>query len=1250
MGGSAAAMHEVPLAYVEKETDAAFRVRSKLKTVPAHAPPSRVESLGGGFVLQHDRFVSYRAIGKHVLLWETPVHESSADKPASGKASLAIELPESVAPQGVRVFESLDKQFVSICVVTCAKTIHRYCYKIEPTLFSTEGRDEVAFAMSSLPLQTSISAVCWLDECNVVVGGDDGAMIAINVGLSIFGHSHASFHEVALTDHVGLQWLWGGLGLGGARAHAVLAIVPVPDTNHDHDSTDTLVLSLSADYVLRVWSYEQLSCLCNQAIGSVLGLPADAAPAVAASMAIVDQRVLLHVTTTTTTTPHDIVLLRGELSPASIDLHVARRFVLEQLSVHVRLVDFSVDDARLFSVWRAPSTDYVVQHPLSLTGPKEVAGTVLRGMHAWTTKHAADDDALAKDIADLSQIDAFYMQRLGAPGRFNDECLRLTLSTLVTGPAPTLDGHRLRRALLDAVHRQWSLQDTKGSNPYALRSTVWRHVLAVATKHWAAENVPLGFVSCDLLGSPVLLRRNHMSVFFPASILGDRPATIADLYDSIVLPTFGAFPIASYYASLERQWQSDVLALDVTTSVTLLGVVHAGLLEDGSAGRHVPSVLARTANVLSGDAATQMALLDALVAHLALPRLSDDASMSSQDVAATDLALALHRMSAVVLHDMRAAAAASACFVTFLLDATPSFLAETTLRHLEASVRPALERSLANWSNVYWLCSQTQATSGVPVLQLFAASLLDEIVVDGDLGASTRSLIAAIADATKLLPFLQSNGLHSVLRVVLRHANDADDDAKRLYLLGECLLLEPTKTETVLDRAVRSLVRVVHLEGAAVVVELTTLLKEHVPKGLSSHVVSFLQAILVDVAEDDTTLEFVWYNLFKLYVADGAYESAHAALQKLVALGASAPSLDECVRYFVLQLCDAGRVDVVCDVSWGAFEAQVEELLLWQAANTHAHVSPAKSSQSASALYRLLYSFYVARSRFVHAARAMYSLFLRLELEPFASSILQVQRDALLAASNVLELVPEAHRWFVSQAGLASDAGDCALTVVSASDVYKQLLLVRGKLALPEHSLALGSLRSPEVVSLLLTHLASPPRAALRSIELASAIALAFELDMKVVVRAVTRAWVAGSIPESVLQTTLHHLHKASLSLAAIETALELRVAIPTWLRDSVVVTDGPQLLSLLLKYGALDDALATADALVPATEPLTIDSFGARTSAQVSWLPIALLDTLLASAMQVPALTSQAKKLATKVEAHFRYVKALDTAAVVRV
>ncbi|KDO18258.1 hypothetical protein SPRG_21688 [Saprolegnia parasitica CBS 223.65] len=83
-------------------------------------------------------------------------------------------------------------------------------------------------------------------------------------------------------------------------------------------------------------------------------------------------------------------------------------------------------------------------------------------------------------------------------------------------------------------------------------------------------------------------------------------------------------------------------------------------------------------------------------------------------------------------------------------------------------------------------------------------------------------------------------------------------------------------------------------------------------------------------------------------------------------------------------------------------------------------------------------------------------------------------------AVRLLELVPEAHRWFASQAGLASDAGDGALTVVWASDVHKQLLLVRGKLASPEHSLAIGS---PEVVSLLLTHLASLPNELLRAAE-----------------------------------------------------------------------------------------------------------------------------------------------------------------------
>ncbi|KDO17884.1 hypothetical protein SPRG_16712 [Saprolegnia parasitica CBS 223.65] len=63
------------------------------------------------------------------------------------------------------------------------------------------------------------------------------------------------------------------------------------------------------------------------------------------------------------------------------------------------------------------------------------------------------------------------MQQLGAPGRFDDEKLRSTLSTLVTGPALTFDGHRLRY-------------------PFTLRPTVWRHVLAVATK-WQSDVLEL---------------------------------------------------------------------------------------------------------------------------------------------------------------------------------------------------------------------------------------------------------------------------------------------------------------------------------------------------------------------------------------------------------------------------------------------------------------------------------------------------------------------------------------------------------------------------------------------------------------------------------------------------------------------------------------------------------------------------------------------------------------------------------------
>ncbi|RHY73008.1 hypothetical protein DYB38_012913, partial [Aphanomyces astaci] len=284
MDGRLALLQEVPLVYVDKDAESVVLVKSKFQQTPPYTPPQRVENLAGGCIVRKASFVSFRAIGKQVFLWEHTAGDSATAAPVTTappppSTSLAIQLPESVARNGVSVFESADKQYLSVCIVTAAKTVHRFCYKLDPVLnFADAARDEVAFAMTSLPLQTSISSVCWLDECNVVVGGDNGAVLAINVGLSIFGHSASSFHEVPLTDHSVLQWVWEGLGFQPTnKPQPIIAIAAVPDlVDDDSTSSDTLVVTLSADLVLRVWSYEHQSCLCNQSLRPLLELAAAA--------------------------------------------------------------------------------------------------------------------------------------------------------------------------------------------------------------------------------------------------------------------------------------------------------------------------------------------------------------------------------------------------------------------------------------------------------------------------------------------------------------------------------------------------------------------------------------------------------------------------------------------------------------------------------------------------------------------------------------------------------------------------------------------------------------------------------------------------------------------------------------------------------------------------------------------------------------------------------------------------------------
>ncbi|OQR89049.1 phosphatidic acid phosphatase, partial [Thraustotheca clavata] len=771
------------------------------------------------------------------------------------------------------------------------------------------------------------------------------------------------------------------------------------------------------------------------------------------------------------------------------------------------------------------------------------------------------------------------------------------------------------RAFLDIVHGRWSLKDSKRADPIALRTAVWQDVLVTAHKQWVRENIPMGLVACSLSISPILVRRNHLSIYFPST--NSLISQSSELRDTI-LPMFASFPASKLYASLIKEWQADVQP-DVVSPMNLSEALQVGVLKDINEGRGIPAMLARLSTILTGDASTQISVLDALLEHVKLP----SATAVAAPVTSVDLSLALHRMSTVVVQELWTTSCRSAFLLGFLLDAQPPFLAAETLAHIESTTLPNLLTSLRTWGFGKWILSQQHANA-VPILQDFASHMLDDILsASTGLGAAVTSFLRELLfEQNNLVAYLKTHKLYCLLRVTLRQLlSHADQTLTTQYtfLLAECFLVEGAHTENeesklvCLDRAVRYFVLVAHSD-ASVVVEITSKLKEHLHRASSKYIIDFLRSSLINI-DDSVTQEFVWYNLFKLMIQEAEYQDAYSALQHLARLETSAESLQECVRHFVLQLCDAGRHDVICEFSWGSFEPQVEDLLVWQAANTHANIPVSRSSQSASSLYRLLYSFYMQRSRYVHAARAMYSLYLRLQTEAFSTSVLETQRDALLATLNVLQLAPEEHRWFACNLQAEQTA---ELTVISEADVNRQLLSVRGMLALPTGCFAMGTLAAPEIISLLLTNLDRNARLATKATELAVAIAEAHELDLSVVIRSLSRAFATGNIAEQVVEVVLEHLNDTALYLTAVESLVQLRFAIPEWLHKRAM-DYGQALLALYLKYGALDDAMATAHILIPATINLSTTEFDQVSKKIVStWIPYALLDTLLESTKRV--------------------------------
>ncbi|CAK4107849.1 unnamed protein product [Aphanomyces euteiches] len=1276
MDGSAASaglsLQEVPLVYAQKDDDSMIRVRSKFHQTPPYTPPLRVESMAGGRLIGNANFVSYRAIGKQIFLWENTVYDgrpaNSQPKSESGSA-IAIQLPECAARNGVSIFESADKQVLSVCVVTCAKTVHRFCYKLEPQLsFADAAREEVAYAMTSIPLQTSITSVCWLDECNTVVGADNGSVVALNVGLSIFGHSASSFHEVPLTDHSVLQWVWNGLGLNNNKPQPILAIAPVPDTPNDPDSgatSDTLIVTLSADLVLRVWSYEQQSCLCNQNLRALL--ESDTVIAQASIRFVgASQRLLIHITSHQPVKTKEIVLFRGELNSRSLDLEVIRRFVVN-VEPSVRLVDFTVDATKLYSVWRSASDDFVFVHPLALTGPKIVPGQVVGGMQTFSRRQLDEDNQC--DATDLSLIDAYFLQRLFAADRFNEECIRTALGSGGVGP--------LRRQVADAIHREWLSQDKRHlKESHLVRIDVWKQFVQQCAKHWATENIPLG-IAVSIAGSPVLLRRNHMSIFFPStrSIVSTSPQ-VHEL-QTLVVPFFEGYPHSELEQSFHREWNIDI-HVDLTAPSLLDTVrksLHHGLLHTTEPGRALPHLLVRVAALLTGDAAAQIAGLDALVQQLTLfdPAASPNSEAPRDPTLdPVDMSMALHRMSAVVIHDMFTAACSVLYFLALLDDTQPTILAPSTLQHVASALVPRAVSILRTWTYYKWLFAQSSISNGRMVMQDFAQ---EEDFSRSRLGDAVLALLHSAYENPSLLSHLKETQRHDVLRVVVRFYlqrlgnEEGPEKINCTRLLGDALVADAANEQNndeayvahCLERAVRCYVAVLSMEAAmptsssTILYDVTAHLKENIPRSQGRFLVSFLQASLA-YARNDAMSEFVWYNLLKASLAEKLYHDALLALHRVVTV---ATDSEECIRHFVLHLCDAGRLDVITGFSWGAIEDRVEALLIWQAANTHANLTIKRPSQNSVVLHRLLYSFYVKRARYAHAARAMHTLFQRLQVDAFSLEVLRAQRDALLAASNVLKFLEPDHRWFVAHQHEEMQADD-PLDVVTAADVDRDLVVVRGKLLLvPVSSMVLSQTSAPEVVSLLLKHL--NPECMSAHIELAVAISRAHDLDVKVVVRAVSRDFAFSSGTERHLKQLLMHLHDKNLYLAAIDSLLDHHAAIPEWLRIDAVASGslaGQAILSLYLKHGVLEESVELATRLIPSTNVSEAAFRDAVANGSQTWIPYTLLDDLLnacthaireeesrGNSSYVSTLKATTATLTQSLEGYFKYLKVLDTA-----
>ncbi|CAI5740504.1 unnamed protein product [Hyaloperonospora brassicae] len=528
------------------DSDGASSSTSSLPTFAIPSPTGRLQPRpssisgrpvacrgSGSFVYQserfRDRFVCWRVAENVLVLREWSFHTTLK------RNGIRLEFPDAVVATGVLAVESGDDAragggnaaAVTISVVTLAGTIYRFTYSmpnsIELSIFSeadvtatpepkpaTCSRCDM---LQSLTCNEVLTAVFWVDEYNAVVGTNAGRVMGVNLGLSV---EPRKVREFVFSDQSVASWLWHGLVQSTAgkltgscdesrtrmkNGAAVLAVTCFQiDEDDDGIDKDVCVVTISADCVLRAWSFSSQSCTGRQQLRALVTTPPDDcdveveeqdwndgdvhsndddgcdigtgvyatyAKVMALSPTESDNcRLLVHLDFLAAHSP-EIFLLRGDVQLASMSsagasggelvLSIARVFTVQapeqRIKRGLKMVDFAVDKDLLFSSWRSHEGDEVYTHanPMALTGPKRIFGQLVSTIEVQMQKYEAEDsewlfDANEEDA--MAQIDDFFAERVLLPGRFSRQNLSSAIveaqnDALGSSDSPSLFDHSL---------------------------------------------------------------------------------------------------------------------------------------------------------------------------------------------------------------------------------------------------------------------------------------------------------------------------------------------------------------------------------------------------------------------------------------------------------------------------------------------------------------------------------------------------------------------------------------------------------------------------------------------------------------------------------------------------------------------------------------------------------------------------------------------------------------------------------------